>query len=74
MKKWSNIFSRYSDFLTPVKVEIYEIVIACNYGDFIGNSIKHREEIEIYTNTKSLLKHLYEIREKFTNHIYEPFK
>jgi len=66
-------YPRAFEFNTSYLVEIYEKVIACNYGDFIGNSIKHREEIGIYTNTKSLLKHLYEIREKFTNHIYEPF-
>ena len=56
------------------KVEIYEKVIACNFGDFIGNSVKHRTEIGVYEKTNSLLVHLSKNKDAFRNHLYSPFK
>lgn len=66
-------YPRAFEFNTSFLVEIYEKVIACNFGDFIGNSVKHRTEIGIYEKTNSLLVHLSKNKDAFRNHLYSPF-
>ncbi|CBY16278.1 unnamed protein product [Oikopleura dioica] len=66
-------FPQSFEFTSSFLIEIYEKAISCTYGDFCGNSIKQREEIGVFKNTKCLLNHLSKNREKFRNHLFKEY-
>ena len=53
------------------KVEIYEQIQSCHFGDFCGNSPKERLLNCVRQKSKSLLYNLYQRRHNFQNHLYK---
>ena len=58
-------------FYQQQKVEIYEQIQTCRFGDFCGNSVKARLDNNVKEKTNCLLNYLYIKRDNFRNHLYK---
>ncbi|XP_053555197.1 myotubularin-related protein 8 [Bombina bombina] len=51
-------------------LEIHDHVFSCQFGNFIGNSQKEREDLRIFENTHSLWPFLWDRKAEFFNPLY----
>ncbi|CAJ0944319.1 unnamed protein product, partial [Ranitomeya imitator] len=58
------------EFSEKYLLEIHDHVYSCQFGNFIGNSQKEREELKIFENTHSLWPFLLKRKQEFMNPLY----
>lgn len=58
------------EFNEKYLLEIHDHVYSCQFGNFIGNSQKERQELEIFENTHSLWPFLLQRKQEFINPLY----
>ncbi|XP_073497160.1 phosphatidylinositol-3,5-bisphosphate 3-phosphatase MTMR8 isoform X1 [Phyllobates terribilis] len=58
------------EFSEKYLLEIHDHVYSCQFGNFIGNSQKEREELKIFENTHSLWPFLLQRKQEFMNPTY----
>ncbi|KAM4662129.1 phosphatidylinositol-3,5-bisphosphate 3-phosphatase MTMR8 [Discoglossus pictus] len=58
------------EFSERYLLEIHDHIFACQFGNFIGNSQKEREDVKIFENTHSVWPFLRNRREEFLNPLY----
>ncbi|XP_069747539.1 myotubularin-related protein 6 isoform X2 [Narcine bancroftii] len=60
------------EFSETYLLEIHEHVHSCQFGNFIGNCQKEREDMKIQLKTHSLWSFLLENQHKYLNPLYDP--
>ncbi|KAM3912322.1 phosphatidylinositol-3,5-bisphosphate 3-phosphatase MTMR8-like isoform 2-T2 [Leptodactylus fuscus] len=60
------------EFSEKYLLEIHDHVYSCQFGNFIGNSQKERQELKIYESTHSLWPFLLQRKREFVNPLYVP--
>ncbi|XP_078401538.1 phosphatidylinositol-3,5-bisphosphate 3-phosphatase MTMR6 [Cetorhinus maximus] len=65
-------FPRVFEYSETYLLEIHEHVHSCQFGNFIGNCQKEREEMKIQQKTHSLWPFLLENQHKYLNPLYDP--
>ncbi|KAM8952874.1 phosphatidylinositol-3,5-bisphosphate 3-phosphatase MTMR8 [Pelodytes ibericus] len=58
------------EFNEKYLLEIHDHVFSCQFGNFIANSQKEREELKVFETTHSLWPFLWNLRSKFKNPLY----
>ncbi|XP_040262420.1 myotubularin-related protein 8 [Bufo bufo] len=58
------------EFSEKYLLEIHDHVFSCQFGNFIGNSQKERQELKIFENTHSLWPFLLQRKQEFVNPLY----
>lgn len=58
------------EFNEKYLLEIHDHVYSCQFGNFIGNSQKERQELKIFENTHSLWPFLLQRKQEFINPLY----
>ncbi|XP_063288158.1 myotubularin-related protein 8 [Pelobates fuscus] len=58
------------EFNEKYLLEIHDHVYSCQFGNFVGNSQKEREELKIFLTTHSLWPFLWSRRKEFKNPLY----
>ncbi|KAI4898577.1 hypothetical protein NFI96_033237 [Prochilodus magdalenae] len=53
-------------------IQIHEHVHSCQFGNFLGNSQRQREELQLKERTHSLWAHLLSEQQNFLNPVYNP--
>ncbi|XP_069749058.1 phosphatidylinositol-3,5-bisphosphate 3-phosphatase MTMR8 isoform X2 [Narcine bancroftii] len=60
------------EFNEKYLLEIHDHIYSCQFGNFIGNSQKERQELKIQERTHSLWPFLFEKRCQYRNPLYKP--
>ena len=59
-------FEFNEDMLCYIATEMYN----SNFGTFLGNNIKDKQELEVKSKTQSMWTYIFLERERFLNHDY----
>ncbi|XP_059820158.1 myotubularin-related protein 6 [Hypanus sabinus] len=65
-------FPRVFEYNEAFLLEVHEHVHSCQFGNFIGNCQREREDMKIQHKTHSLWSHLLENQHKYLNPLYDP--